>query len=63
LSLQIKDNGKGFATDLESDGHGLRSMARRAKTLGGSLNIESQTDKGTSVKFALPLPKSTYAGA
>lgn len=63
LSLQIKDNGKGVAPDVESDGHGLRSMARRAKTLGGSLNIDSQTEKGTAVKFALPLPKSTYAGA
>lgn len=63
LRLQIKDNGKGFATEVESDGHGLRSIARRAKTLGGNLHIESQTEKGTSVKFELPLPKSTYAGA
>ena len=59
LSLRIKDNGKGFALDPESDGQGLRSMTRRARALGGNLLIDSQN--GTIVKFEMPLPKSvTY---
>jgi ligand-binding sensor domain-containing protein/two-component sensor histidine kinase len=57
LSLQIKDNGKGF--DLEnvtSDGQGLRSMQRRAKSLGGTLLIESKAEGGTVIAFKMPLP-------
>ncbi len=57
LLLQIKDNGKGFADDLESDGQGLRSMSRRAKALGGDLMIES--NGGTLVKFELILAKNS----
>jgi ligand-binding sensor domain-containing protein/two-component sensor histidine kinase len=57
LLLQIKDNGVGFAADSESDGQGLRSMARRAKALGGVLTIES--NNGTLVKFELILAKNS----
>jgi ligand-binding sensor domain-containing protein/signal transduction histidine kinase len=57
LFLQIKDNGKGFAADSESDGQGLRSMTRRAKALGGDLIIESKD--GTLVKFELILAKNS----
>lgn len=55
LKLGIKDNGKGFDPNSEYDGQGLRSMARRAESLGGDLKIES--DGGTSVKLRLPLRK------
>ena len=55
LSLRIKDNGKGFGTDLESDGQGLRSMARRAAAHGGKLKIDSS--EGTTIEFELPLAK------
>ncbi|MGI8494385.1 MAG: ligand-binding sensor domain-containing protein, partial [Pyrinomonadaceae bacterium] len=37
LFLRIKDDGKGFEIDAESDGQGLRSIARRARALGGNL--------------------------
>jgi ligand-binding sensor domain-containing protein/two-component sensor histidine kinase len=53
LILEIKDNGKGFDPRSENDGQGLRSMARRAASLGGDLKIKS--DGGTSVKCTLPL--------
>lgn len=55
LILKIKDNGKGFENNLESDGQGLRSMMRRAESLGGSLTIDS--DEGTIVKVEINLPK------
>lgn len=57
LSLQIKDNGKGIESGLQSEGHGLRSMNRRAKGLGGQLKIVSQIDEGTVVKLELPLQR------
>jgi signal transduction histidine kinase len=53
LCLQISDNGKGFETESENEGHGLRSMARRAEVLGGKLRIDSQPGEGTTVRFDL----------
>lgn len=53
LKLQIKDNGKGFKNNLESDGQGLRSMTRRAESLGGKINIDSAN--GTTIGFEMIL--------
>ncbi|MEP6900448.1 MAG: two-component regulator propeller domain-containing protein [Actinomycetota bacterium] len=58
LFLQIKDNGKGFAADFESDGQGLRSMTRRARALRGNLKIDSKKGAGTTVEFELPFVQS-----
>jgi ligand-binding sensor domain-containing protein/signal transduction histidine kinase len=55
LHLRVSDNGKGFEIGSESDGQGLRSMARRAADIGGELKIESLPGKGTTVRFELPL--------
>ncbi len=55
LFLQIKDNGRGFNIDSQSDGQGLHSMSRRARALGGDLTIDS--GDGTIVKFELLLKK------
>jgi len=55
LHLGITDNGRGFDMRSESEGHGLRSMARRASTLGGELTIDSRPEEGTTVRFALPV--------
>jgi ligand-binding sensor domain-containing protein/two-component sensor histidine kinase len=59
LKLQIKDNGRGFEKDSETDGQGLRSMTRRAESLGGTLVIDSRRDSGTSVKFEMTLQKAS----
>lgn len=55
LRLRIKDNGKGFSADPESDGQGLRSMSRRAESLGGKLNINSEN--GTNIELEMNLRK------
>ncbi len=60
LSLRIKDNGKGFDGDPESDGQGLSSMTRRAKALGGKLKIDSRNGAGTDVEFEMSLPKASF---
>jgi signal transduction histidine kinase len=62
LFLQIKDDGKGFdAETLESDGQGLRSIARRAKALKGELAIESKPECGTAVRFEMSLSNAGRA--
>jgi two-component system CheB/CheR fusion protein len=58
--LIIEDNGVGFETvedDLASDGEkmGLIGMSERAALIGGSLQIESGRDKGTTVLVRVPL--------
>lgn len=51
LRLRISDNGKGFVADQPSDGQGLRSMMRRANTLGGKLTIDSSN--GTTIELEM----------
>jgi two-component system NarL family sensor kinase len=57
VRLEIVDNGVGF--DLEggkaSDGHGLRNMDDRARSLGAHLSLESSPGRGTRVRVELPL--------
>jgi ligand-binding sensor domain-containing protein len=60
LHLKVKDDGQGFdPAVLNSSGHGLRSMQRRAAALSGALTIDSSA--GTTVEFVLPLRKGTAA--
>lgn len=55
LSLEVRDNGRGF--DLQeqmSAGHyGLLGMRERARLTGGTLNIESDPESGTTIHFAV----------
>jgi signal transduction histidine kinase len=55
LTLVIRDNGQGFDTAQESDGHGLVSMRQRAKEMGGTLEITSQSGEGTTVTLKMPI--------
>ncbi len=57
LVLSIKDDGKGFNADAlgEGEGLGLTNMSERAKLVGGSMDIQSQPGKGTSISFKVPI--------
>lgn len=57
IYLLLKDNGKGFNPAApEHVGLGLRSMSERAKLLGGSVDIHSEPNEGTTVEARIPLP-------
>ena len=64
--LIIEDNGAGFdlQTVLQSEekGLGLISMRERAALVGGTIEIESQPDSGTTVVVRIPVPKQTKQG-
>jgi signal transduction histidine kinase len=58
VSLEIRDNGRGFAIDpsegADSSGRGLRNIQQRAAELGGEVEITSAPEKGTTVRVRLP---------
>lgn len=47
--LVIHDSGKGFQTDTTSRGVGLFSMEERAKAAGGTLELRSAPETGTTI--------------
>lgn len=55
VKLEIKDNGRGFATDQNRSGFGLQSMEERVKALGGDLVIESALEEGCRIFAQIPL--------
>ena len=57
LILTIEDNGVGFVADknLKIKSFGLIGMQERASALGGSINIKSKLNKGTTICFECPL--------
>ncbi|MDX2246565.1 MAG: sensor histidine kinase [Bacteroidia bacterium] len=59
LSLTVEDNGSGFSPTTASGGMGLSSIETRVKTLGGTMEIQSEQGQGTSVYIQLPLSKQT----
>jgi len=49
--LLVKDNGKGFNLDLQTERNGLRNMKKRSEIIGGNLRIDSVKSKGTTLEF------------
>ncbi len=52
----IEDNGRGFTqennqTNGERRGFGLTGLAERARILGATLSVQSEPDRGTTVRF------------
>jgi len=55
VSLEIRDNGRGFDPDSASvSGRGLRNMFQRASELGGQVEITSVPGQGASVRVNVP---------
>lgn len=54
VSLEVRDDGRGFDTAAAPAGHGLPLMRRRLAQAGGSLHIDSAPGAGTSVRIEVP---------
>ncbi len=57
LQVVIADNGRGFEWNTVHRGNGLTNLRERLEALNGQCHIESQVEKGTTVKFIIPLPR------
>ena len=55
LVLEVRDDGNGFAADLQR-GQGMSTMKRRAKTIGGQCLVESRPGRGVVISLTAPLP-------
>lgn len=55
VSLCIRDNGRGFAPQVQTEGFGLISISERADRLGGQLRITTQPGQGTEIFVQVPL--------
>ena len=53
--VQVHDDGRGFAADQRTLGHGLAGMRFRVASIGGVLTVESQPNQGTTIYARLPL--------
>ncbi len=54
ISMTISDDGIGFDSSKVQQGNGQISMQNRAKKLNGTLEIQSQSNKGTNLKLIFP---------
>jgi len=56
LKVIIRDNGQGFDPEKVESGHyGLLGLKERTRLLGGTLEVISQSGKGTSLTMIVPL--------
>jgi signal transduction histidine kinase len=57
IHLEVKDSGVGFDVEAARRGRGLGlvSMEERLKLLKGTLSIESQPKRGTTIHARVPL--------
>ncbi len=55
LNLAIKDDGVGFDANKGKRGIGLRNIISRVKKLKGTLDVNSQPGKGTTVSVTIPI--------
>lgn len=57
ILVEIRDDGKGFATDQPANRHswGIQGMQERTRHFGGQLTVSSIAGKGTRVALRLPL--------
>ncbi|HKC34632.1 MAG TPA: histidine kinase, partial [Chitinophagaceae bacterium] len=53
MTVEIRDDGKGFDTNLNYDGNGLNNIRARATDLDAKFSIDSQKGMGTSIRLQL----------
>jgi signal transduction histidine kinase len=61
LTYELQDDGRGFDRTVKSGGHGIDSMKRRARELGGELRLESRPGHGTRIRLQVPMGRRRQA--
>ncbi len=66
LEIVVQDDGRGIGNksrDGDGQRHGLGNMRQRAESMGGTLNVDSAPERGTTVKLSVRLPKDVSNAA
>jgi len=58
MVIAIADNGRGFDWNQIEPGNGLNNLRDRLEAMNGECRVESQSGKGTTVKFIVPIPSN-----
>lgn len=53
VQIEISDNGKGFDPDNANSGNGLLNMKKRIRDIGGTYEIHSTPETGTTIRLAI----------
>lgn len=67
LTIHVSDNGRGMSPSLVHAGndgsqrHGLENMRSRLESVGGSVTIDSQPNRGTTLCFQVPVRSTAEA--
>ena len=63
IHLAVSDSGAGFDSEAAKEGRGLGliSMEERLKLLNGTFSVESQPNRGTTIRARVPLSSGTDA--
>jgi signal transduction histidine kinase/ligand-binding sensor domain-containing protein len=56
IVLMLRDNGEGFDTKSVRLGQGINNMKTRAGRLGGTLEIDTEKHRGTSITLQMKIP-------
>ena len=59
LALLVADDGRGFDPSAEHEGNGLRSMRKRARAMGGGVELVSSPGNGTRLTVTVHLDRKT----
>jgi PAS domain S-box-containing protein len=51
---EVTDDGQGFKAEVHQEGMGMTGMRESARALGGELEVESETGRGTRVRVQAP---------
>ena len=62
LEFTVRDDGRGFDADRVTAGSGTRNMSDRLESLAGSVSIESEPGRGTTVIGFVPVRPLVTAG-
>jgi signal transduction histidine kinase len=54
IHVEVRDNGSGFAPTSRTEGFGLLGMRERVELLDGTLNVDSEPGRGTTIYADLP---------
>jgi hypothetical protein len=69
LRMAVRDDGPGFVPrpvvgpDVAGSGRGLRNLAARLTSAGGTVDVRSAPGEGATVEWSLPVPEDHREGA